>query len=231
MQYLLILEKKEEFLQQKVNYKKKVKIALIDYGSGNLQSAYKALEFAGKNKKSKIFITSKSKELLKADKIVLPGVGTFFDCMSGLKSLPGMIDVLNEIVLQKKKPFLGICIGMQLLATEGKEKGNHKGLGWIKGKVIKIKKNKKIKIPHMGWNTVKIISKHPILKKKKFESYFVHSYNFICENKKNILGTCEYNQKITAIVGQDNIIGTQFHPEKSQKIGLEILQNFLNWRY
>ena len=122
-----------------------MKIALIDYGSGNLQSAYKALELAGSYKKSKIFLTSKSKDLLKIDKIVLPGVGTFADCMKGLKSLPGMIDTLNEIVLQKKKPFLGICVGMQLLASEGKEKGNHKGLGWIAGKVIKIKKNKKKK--------------------------------------------------------------------------------------
>jgi len=229
---LLILEKKEEFLQQKVNCKKKVKTALIDYGSGNLQSAYKALELAGNyRKKNKIFITSKSKDLLDADKIVLPGVGTFSDCMNGLKSLPGMIDILNEIVLQKKKPFLGICVGMQLLAIEGKEKGNHKGLGWIKGKVVKIKKNKKIKIPHMGWNTVKIISKHPILKRKKFESYFVHSYNFICQDKKNVLATCDYQQSITAIVGKENIIGTQFHPEKSQKIGLEILKNFIRWIY
>ena len=229
---MLILEKKEEFLQQKVNCKKKVKTALIDYGSGNLQSAYKALELAGNyRKKNKIFITSKSKDLLDADKIVLPGVGTFSDCMNGLKSLPGMIDILNEIVLQRKKPFLGICVGMQLLAMEGKEKGNHKGLGWIKGKVVKIKKNKKIKIPHMGWNTVKIISKHPILKRKKFESYFVHSYNFICQDKKNVLATCDYQQSITAIVGKENIIGTQFHPEKSQKIGLEILKNFIRWIY
>ena len=229
---MLILEKKEEFLQQKVNCKKKVKTALIDYGSGNLQSAYKALELAGNyRKKNKIFITSKSKDLLDADKIVLPGVGTFSDCMNGLKSLPGMIDILNEIVLQRKKPFLGICVGMQLLAIEGKEKGNHKGLGWIKGKVVKIKKNKKIKIPHMGWNTVKIISKHPILKRKKFESYFVHSYNFICQDKKNVLATCDYQQIITAIVGKENIIGTQFHPEKSQKIGLEILKNFIRWIY
>ena len=229
---MLILEKKEEFLQQKVNCKKKVKTALIDYGSGNLQSAYKALELAGNyRKKNKIFITSKSKDLLDADKIVLPGVGTFSDCMNGLKSLPGMIDILNEIVLQRKKPFLGICVGMQLLAIEGKEKGTHKGLGWIKGKVVKIKKNKKIKIPHMGWNTVKIISKHPILKRKKFESYFVHSYNFICQDKKNVLATCDYQQSITAIVGKENIIGTQFHPEKSQKIGLEILKNFIRWIY
>ena len=229
---MLILEKKEEFLQQKVNYKKKVKTALIDYGSGNLQSAYKALELAGNyRKKNKIFVTSKSKDLLNADKVVLPGVGTFSDCMNGLKSLPGMIDILNEIVLQRKKPFLGICVGMQLLAIEGKEKGNHKGLGWIKGKVVKIKKNKKIKIPHMGWNTVKIISKHPILKRKKFESYFVHSYNFICQDKKNVLATCDYQQSITAIVGKENIIGTQFHPEKSQKIGLEILKNFIRWIY
>ena len=207
-----------------------MKIALIDYGSGNLQSAYKALELVS-NSKNKIFITSNSKDLLKADKIILPGVGAFADCIKGLKSISGMIDVLNEVVLEKKKPFLGICIGMQLLATKGKEKGDHDGLGWIKGKVIKIKKIKKIKIPHMGWNTVKVISKHPILKRKKFESYFVHSYNFICKNKKNIIATCDYQQKITAIVGKENIIGTQFHPEKSQKIGLEILKNFVSCNY
>ena len=207
-----------------------MKIALIDYGSGNLQSAYNALELVS-NCKNKIFITSNSKDLLKVDKIILPGVGAFADCMKGLKSISGMIDILNEVVLEKKKPFLGICIGMQLLATKGKEKGDHDGLGWIKGKVIKIKKNKKIKIPHMGWNTVEIISKHPILKRKKFESYFVHSYNFICKNKKNIIATCDYEQKITAIVGKENIIGTQFHPEKSQKIGLEILKNFVSWNY
>ena len=207
-----------------------MKIALIDYGSGNLQSAYKALELVS-NCKNKIFITSNSKDLLKADKIILPGVGAFADCIKGLKSISGMTDVLNEVVLEKKKPFLGICIGMQLLATKGKEKGDHDGLGWIKGKVIKIKKIKKIKIPHMGWNTVKVISKHPILKRKKFESYFVHSYNFICKNKKNIIATCDYQQKITAIVGKENIIGTQFHPEKSQKIGLEILKNFVSWNF
>ena len=207
-----------------------MKIALIDYGSGNLQSAYKALELVS-NCKNKIFITSNSKDLLKADKIILPGVGAFADCIKGLKSISGMIDVLNEVVLEKKKPFLGICIGMQLLATKGKEKGDHDGLGWIKGKVIKIKKSKKIKIPHMGWNTVKVISKHPILKRKKFESYFVHSYNFVCKEKKNILAICNYQQNITAIVGKENIIGTQFHPEKSQKIGLEILKNFVSWNY
>tara|TARA_Y100000590_G_scaffold162087_1_gene185794 strand:+ start:7018 stop:7644 length:627 start_codon:yes stop_codon:yes gene_type:complete len=208
-----------------------VKTALIDYGSGNLQSAYKALELAAKNKKSKIFVTSKSKDLLNVDKIVLPGVGTFSDCMKGLKSISGMIDILNEVVIGKKKPFLGICVGMQLLATEGKEKGNHKGLGWIKGKVVKLKKNKKTKIPHMGWNTVKMLNQHPIIKNKKFESYFVHSYNFVCKDKKNIIATCDYEQNITAIVGKENIIGTQFHPEKSQKNGIEILKNFINWVY
>ena len=207
-----------------------MKTALIDYGSGNLQSAYKALELVS-NYKKKISVISNSKDLLKVDKIILPGVGAFADCIKGLKSISGMIDILNEVVLEKKKPFLGICVGMQLLATEGREKGNHKGLGWITGKVIKIKKSKKIKIPHMGWNTVKVISKHPILKRKKFESYFVHSYNFICKNKKNIIATCDYQQKITAIVGKENIIGTQFHPEKSQKIGLEILKNFISWNY
>ena len=208
-----------------------MKTALIDYGSGNLQSAYKALELAAKNKKSKIFVTSKSKDLLNLNKIVLPGVGTFSDCMKGLKSISGMIDILNEVVIGKKKPFLGICVGMQLLATEGKEKGNHKGLGWIKGKVVKLKKNKKTKIPHMGWNTVKMLNQHPIIKNKKFESYFVHSYNFVCKDKKNIIATCDYEQNITAIVGKENIIGTQFHPEKSQKNGIEILKNFINWVY
>ena len=207
-----------------------MKIALIDYGSGNIQSAYKALELVS-NYKKKISVISNSKDLLKVDKIILPGVGAFADCMKGLKSISGMIDILNEVVLEKKKPFLGICVGMQLLATEGKEKGNHKGLGWIPGKVIKIKKKNRIKIPHMGGNTVKIISKHPILKRKKFESYFVHSYNFVCKDKKNILATCSYQQNITAIVGKENIIGTQFHPEKSQKIGLEILKNFISWNY
>ena len=209
-----------------------MKIALIDYGSGNLQSAYKALELSSKfNKKNKVFIATKSKDLLQADKIVLPGVGTFSDCMKGIKSISGMIDTLNKEVLIRKKPFLGICVGMQLLATEGKEKGNHKGLNWIKGKVIKIKKKNKIKIPHMGWNTVKTIINHPVIKRKKFDSYFVHSYNFICKNKKNILAVCDYKQNITAVVGSENIIGTQFHPEKSQKIGLEILKNFINWNY
>ena len=209
-----------------------MKIALIDYGSGNLQSAYKALELSSKfNKKNKVFIATKSKDLLQADKIVLPGVGTFSDCMKGIKSISGMIDTLNKEVLIRKKPFLGICVGMQLLATEGTEKGNHKGLNWIKGKVIKIKKKNKIKIPHMGWNTVKTIINHPVIKRKKFDSYFVHSYNFICKNKKNILAVCDYKQNITAIVGSENIIGTQFHPEKSQKIGLEILKNFINWNY
>ena len=207
-----------------------MKIALIDYGSGNIQSAYKALELVS-NYKKKISVISNSKDLLKVDKIILPGVGAFADCIKGLKSISGMIDILNEVVLEKKKPFLGICVGMQLLATEGKEKGNHKGIGWIAGKVKKIKKKKRIKIPHMGWNTVKIISKHPILKRKKFESYFVHSYNFVCRDKKNILATCNYQQSITAIIGKENIIGTQFHPEKSQKSGLEILKNFIRWKY
>ena len=206
-----------------------MKIALIDYGSGNLQSAYKALEKA--SNKKKIIVTSNSKELLKVDKIVLPGVGSFNDCMNGLQNISGMIDILNEVVINKKKPFLGICVGMQLLATEGKEKGNYKGLGWIKGKVVKIKKIKKIKIPHMGWNTVNVISKHPIINKKKFESYFVHSYNFVCQDKNNVLATCDYEQNITAIVGKENIIGTQFHPEKSQEVGLEILKNFTRWIY
>ena len=209
------------------------KIIVVDYGLGNIRSSEQSLKriVEENNQSAEVYIINKAEDINSATHIILPGQGAFASCMKGLKNIPGMVSELSESVLIQKKPFLGICVGMQLLAIEGKEKGNHKGLGWIKGKVIKIKKNKKIKIPHMGWNTVKVISKHPILKRKKFESYFVHSYNFICKNKKNIIATCDYQQKITAIVGKENIIGTQFHPEKSQKIGLEILKNFVSWNY
>jgi len=209
------------------------KICIIDYGLGNIRSAEQSLKRIVKenNQSAEIIVVKNAKDLHLTTHIILPGQGAFASCMEGLKTIPGMVEELSENVLIQKKPFLGICVGMQLLATEGKEKGNHKGLGWIAGKVIKIKKKNSIKIPHMGWNTVKIISKHPILKRKKFESYFVHSYNFVCKDKKNILATCSYQQDITAIVGKENIIGTQFHPEKSQKVGLEILKNFVSWNY
>ena len=225
---MLILEKKEEFLQQKVNCKKKVKTALIDYGSGNLQSAYKALELAGNyRKKNKIFITSKSKDLLDADKIVLPGVGTFSDCMNGLKSLPGMIDILNEIVLQRKKPFLGICVGMQLLANVGYENGNHTGLGWVSGEIKKIS-HKNLKLPHIGWNEVVIKKENDLIKEEKIHNYyFVHSYYFECKSNKDEVATTEYGLNFTSIISKDNIYGVQFHPEKSSLNGLRLLKNFI----
>ena len=208
-------------------------VIIIDYGSGNIKSVYNSVKrtLNSFNEFSEVKVSRNLSEIEKADKIILPGVGSFDQCMNRIRKTKDLVETLKDQVITKKKPFLGICIGMQLMATEGKEKGNHKGLGWIEGKVIKIKKNKKIKIPHMGWNTVKVTSKHPIIKRKKFESYFVHSYNFICKNKKNVLATCDYQQKITAIVGKENIIGTQFHPEKSQKVGLEILKNFISWNY
>ena len=204
---------------------KNVNTTVIDLGIGNLMSIIRGLEYYG----AEVTVTSDPNIINNSSHIVLPGDGAFKYAMEQIIK-KGLLSTLKNLK-NSKTVLLGICIGMQLMATEGKEKGNHKGLGWIAGKVIKIKKKKIKKIPHMGWNTVKIISKHPILKRKKFESYFVHSYNFVCKDKKNILATCSYQQDITAIVGKENIIGTQFHPEKSQKVGLEILKNFVSWNY
>lgn len=205
-----------------------MRIALIDYGAGNLNSALKALEAVGAD----VIRTSDISDVIAADKIVLPGVGAFGDCMAGLASIQGMIQALEDEVLQKKKKFLGICVGMQLLADTGYEHGMHKGLGWIPGEVRKLDlKDRSLKIPHMGWNDLALKQDHPLLDGigTGDDVYFVHSYHFIPENLDDVIATADYEVDVTAFIARDNIAGTQFHPEKSQNVGLQILRNFIKW--
>lgn len=216
-------------------------IAIIDYGSGNLRSAAKAFSYAlGTNgMEGKVIITDEPDDIARADKIVLPGQGAFGDCINGLKAREGMVDALTENVLQRGKPFFGICVGMQLLATRGLEFGEHQGLGWISGDVRKFKPNNLgLKIPHMGWNTMILNQEnaHPMLRSvtKKHDGvtkdfYFVHSFVFDCIDGNDVAGFCDYGETFTAMVAKDNIVGTQFHPEKSQQAGLELITGFLNW--
>ena len=210
-------------------------VAVIDYGSGNLKSAANAIEkVVSEIGKGKVVITRDPKEVLNATHIVLPGQGSFVDCMLGLKAIGGMIDTLENQVINKSLPFLGICVGMQLTADVGEENQEVDGLGWVPGKVVKINpQNPSLKIPHMGWNSVKLTSsKHPIKStlRKETEMYFVHSYHFEVKNSDHLLGTTDYEETLAAIVGKDNIIGTQFHPEKSQLAGLKFIEWFLRWR-
>lgn len=201
-------------------------IAIIDYGSGNLRSAAKAVErVAGART---VGIVNSSSALADASHIVLPGVGAFGDCMQGLKSLPGMVAALEQEVLKKKKPLLGICVGMQMLFETGYEHGEHQGLGWLKGEVKPLQTT--LKVPHMGWNTLCLAHPHPLLAgiEDNAHAYFVHSYHAVCKNPGDVLATTEYGQTIAAVVGQGNIMGTQFHPEKSQETGLRLLNNFVN---
>lgn len=207
------------------------KVAIIDYGSGNLHSAEKAFEKVARDTGHLVIVTDDPKEVKSASHIVLPGVGAFGDCKAGLDALDGMIETLEQEVLGNKKPFLGICVGMQLLADKGFERGEHKGLGWIKGEVRKITpQDKSLKIPHMGWNELNIEDKqHPLLKNigEREHVYFVHSYHFVCTDKKNMLAVTDYAGVVTASVGAGNIMGVQFHPEKSQQTGMKIIRNFL----
>ncbi|HEY2032243.1 MAG TPA: imidazole glycerol phosphate synthase subunit HisH [Rhizomicrobium sp.] len=210
-------------------------VALIDYGSGNLRSAEKALaRVAAENSTGQnIIVTSDADIVAKAERIVLPGVGAFADCMNGLAAVPGMIEALNDAVLKRGTPFLGICVGMQLLSDAGREFGDHAGLGWIGGEVVKIApSDPALKIPHMGWNELKIERPHPLLTDipPNGHAYFVHSYHFRAKDKADVLATTDYGETLTAMIGCDNIAGTQFHPEKSQAVGLTLLGNFLKWR-
>ena len=204
-------------------------ITIIDYGSGNLRSVAKAFErVAGSG--HNVIVTSSPQAIADASHIVLPGVGAFADCMDGLNALSGMIKMLEQQVLERKKPFLGICVGMQMLFERGFEHGKHEGLGWLKGEVLKLEPpNTELKIPHMGWNNLSIRSQHPLMKSitDGAHAYFVHSYHAICRNDSDIIATVDYGQTITAVVGRGNILGTQFHPEKSQETGLRLLGNFL----
>ena len=212
-------------------------VAIIDYGSGNLRSAQKAFERASREAgiKADVNLTSDANEVLRADRIVLPGVGAYADCRSGLDAVEGMVEALEEAVLEKAKPFLGICVGMQLMSERGLEKTTTKGLGWIKGDVVRMKPaDPNLKIPQIGWNTISVQNPHPLLDGIKtgeegLHAYYVHSYHLECENLQERIATTEYGGEVTAIVGRDNIVGTQFHPEKSQRLGLALIRNFLKW--
>ncbi len=206
-----------------------MRIAIIDYGSGNLRSVEKAFERVSSANNSDIMVTSDASELAKATHIVLPGVGAFADCMQGLNNLSGMRDALEQQVTGSRKPFLGICVGMQMLFDTGFEHGEHKGLGWLSGEIRKIERDSSFKIPHMGWNDLHIKSQHPLLDgiKSSDHAYFVHSYHAICKNPSDVRATTDYGGEITAVVASGNIMGTQFHPEKSQEAGLRLIKNFL----
>ncbi len=248
--------------------------AIIDYGSGNLHSAVKSFERAATESDStaKITLTNDPAVIKSADRIVLPGVGAYADCLSGLEAIPGLREALEETVIEKARPFFGICVGMQLMSTEGHEHGRTKGLNWIPGKVVPINPtDPSLKIPHMGWNTLSAVAggqskaptknvsssgsdaatdggkvdsatvdeqssaNHAVLKdidlgSSGLHAYFVHSYHFEVENPDHCLLTTDYGGSITAMIGRDNLIGTQFHPEKSQILGLKLISNFLKWQ-
>jgi len=208
-------------------------VAVIDYGAGNLKSAAKALSFAAAQTGDKVVITADADVIAKADRIVLPGVGAFAECKRGIESLDGGIAAMREAVLEKGRPILGICVGMQLLATVGVEYGEHAGLDWIKGRVVKLTPNDpNLKIPQMGWNDLNLKRAHPIFDglQNGAHAYFVHSYHFIADSAADVLADVDYGGKVTAAIGRDNIVGVQFHPEKSQAVGLMLLGNFLRWR-
>ncbi|MCC0009324.1 MAG: imidazole glycerol phosphate synthase subunit HisH [Hyphomicrobiaceae bacterium] len=212
-------------------------VAIIDYGSGNLHSALKAFERAAREcgSASKAVLTSDPGVVAKADRIVLPGVGAFGDCKRGLQSVPGMREALDETVRVKARPFLGICVGMQLMATRGLEHGVTEGLNWIAGEVVHIKPaDEALKIPHMGWNTLDVVTPHKLLDdiptgRDGLHAYFVHSYHFVTKDEANIVARTDYGGPLTAFVAKDNMAGTQFHPEKSQTLGLKLIANFLSW--
>jgi imidazole glycerol-phosphate synthase subunit HisH len=213
-------------------------VAVIDYGSGNLHSAAKALERAAREGggNETITVTDNPDEVRKADRIVLPGVGAFADCKRGLDAVPGMVAAMTDAVRERGRPFFGICVGMQLLAERGLENKVTEGLGWLRGEVDRIApKDKTLKIPHMGWNTLKEKQPHPLLEgielgAKGLHAYFVHSYQFNPADKSDLVADADYGGPVTAMVARDNIAGTQFHPEKSQKLGLALLANFLRWK-
>jgi glutamine amidotransferase len=212
-------------------------VVLIDYGSGNLHSAGKALERAARESGTSqpILVTSDPEAVRNAERVVLPGVGAYADCRRGLDAVPGMVEALNEAVREKGRPFLGICVGLQLMATRGLEHGVTHGLDWIPGDVIKLAPDDaSLKIPHMGWNSLEARRPHKLLDgiptgEAGLDAYFVHSYHLAAADSADIVAVSEYGQPVTAMVARDNLAGTQFHPEKSQTLGLALLANFLRW--
>ena len=210
-------------------------VAIIDYGSGNLRSAAKAFERAAKENglQETVIVTSDADQVAAADRVVLPGVGAFGDCLAGLEAVAGMRAALDAAVVDAGRPFLGICVGMQLMADRGTEHGTHAGFGWISGEVSPIRpSDPALKIPHMGWNELEVRRTHPLLDglDNGVHSYYVHSYQFYPQNADDCLAITDYAGPITAVVGRDNMVGTQFHPEKSQLVGLRLIGNFLKWR-
>jgi imidazole glycerol-phosphate synthase subunit HisH len=213
-------------------------VAIIDYGSGNLHSAAKAFERAAAESGSgfTVRVTSDPETVRRADRIVLPGVGSFADCLNGLKRVEGMLEALEESVRGAGRPFLGICVGMQLLAERGFEHGLTPGLGWVPGEARAIEPNDPgLKIPHMGWNTLNPRRTHALLEgaplgETGWNAYFVHSFHIVATDPDLVVAETDYGGPVTAMIARDNIAGTQFHPEKSQKLGLRLIANFLRWR-
>ena len=202
------------------------RIALIDYGAGNLRSVHNALIAAGAQA---IDVTADAAEVATADRIILPGVGAFDACMTALSALPGMIDALESAAVKNARPFLGICVGMQLMAEQGEEHGSHKGLGWVEGTVTPmIAKDLSLKIPHMGWNSVIPQGAPPLI--EAGEAYFLHGYQLALTDPADVYALTDHGGPITAAIGRDTMIGVQFHPEKSQAYGLDFLSRFLEWR-
>ena len=206
----------------------KKNITIIDYGSGNILSAKQSFARVIKteNIDADVCISDKPETIKNSTHIVLPGQGAFETCINGLKEIPGMIDELNDSVVAKKKPFFGICVGMQLLANNSLENGDHKGLGWIDGTIEKLP-NENLKMPHMGWNSIRVLNKNLKIIPKETDYYFVHSYYFNCTNKENILAQTNYGIDFPSIVNKENIYGLQFHPEKSSIQGLDIIKSFI----
>ena len=214
-------------------------VAIVDYGSGNLRSAAKAFERAAREAGTheRVLVTSNPRDVADAARIVLPGVGAFADCRAGLYGVPGMVEALQREVIERAKPFLGICVGMQLMATRGVEYGIHAGLDWIAGDVVRIEPKGQagtdhLKIPHMGWNELRGLKAHPLLEgiSEGDHAYFVHSFQLAAARPETVLAVVDYGGPITAMVGRDNLAGTQFHPEKSQATGLRLIANFLRWK-
>ena len=205
-------------------------ITIVDYKSGNISSVINSFKEVAKDK-VKIEVTSDINKIKMSDKVVLPGQGSFKSCVDGLKNINGLVDTLNEFAINKKKPLLGICVGVQMFADFGYEETETKGLGWIPGKVSKIdNQNGKYKLPHIGWNQINIVKESKIFKDIENNShmYFVHSYEFIPEDRNVVSSTTNYSSNVVCSVEKENIFGTQFHPEKSDKMGLKIINNFIN---
>lgn len=205
-------------------------VAIIDYGSGNLRSAAKAFEHVCDEP---VLVTSNPADVRAASHVVLPGVGAFADCRKGLAAVSGMEETLHEVVIEGGRPFLGICVGMQLMASVGEEFGETAGLDWIQGRIKAIEPtDPALKIPHMGWNELHGLHDHAVLDGIDHGSYayFVHSFHFVPDSADHLLATVDYGGKLTAAIGRDNLVGTQFHPEKSQATGLKLIENFIKWK-